>query len=121
MKKVRKQFSNEQAKVLKRIAEHTMYKDFKPLLLGEIHTPLSLQRIIAKVLEYYEISNVEFYSNRREKSLIDARRDFIHLAKKHTAHSNLVIGRCIGKDNATVCHHLNQQPRNADRIEIEQV
>ena len=62
MKKVRKQFSNEQAKVLKRIAEHTMYKDFKPLLLGEIHTPSSLQRIIAKVLEYYEISNVEFYS-----------------------------------------------------------
>ena len=121
MKKVRKQFSNEQAKVLKRIAEHTMYKDFKPLLLGEIHTPLSLQRIIAKVLEYYEISNVEFYSNRREKSLIDARRDYIHLAKKHTAHSNLVIGRCIGKDNATVCHHLNQHPRNADRIKIEQV
>tara|TARA_R110002020_G_scaffold473341_1_gene702465 strand:+ start:164 stop:529 length:366 start_codon:yes stop_codon:yes gene_type:complete len=121
MKKTNEQFTDEQAKVLKRIADNPMYKDFKPLLFGEIHTPISLQRIVAKVLEYYQISNVDFYSNRREKTLIDARKDFIHLAKKHTAHSNLVIGRCIGKDNATVCHHLNEQPRNADRIKIEQV
>ena len=34
MKKTTQQFTEEQAKVLKRIAEHTKYKDFKPLLLG---------------------------------------------------------------------------------------
>jgi chromosomal replication initiation ATPase DnaA len=119
MKRVKKQFTRHQAEVLTRIADNPMFKDFKPLLLGEIHTPVSLQKIVAKVLDYYEISNVEFYSNRRERSLIDARKDFIHLAKKHTAHSNLVIGRCIGKDNSTVCYHLSKKSHYADRIIIE--
>tara|TARA_R100001594_G_scaffold21580_1_gene41627 strand:+ start:6773 stop:7150 length:378 start_codon:yes stop_codon:yes gene_type:complete len=123
-----KQFTDEQVealvriskyeKILKRMCDNPIFKNFEPLPDYEIHTPISLKKIREKVCEHYEIQTIEFYNGRRDKHLVSARRDFCHLAKKHTRHSGVVIGRAMGKDHTTVIHHLSKEPIYADKIII---
>ena len=84
---------------------------FKPLVLKYIFDNYNKG--------YYEIDKLDFFSHRREKTLIQARRDYCHLAKKHTRHSTFLIGLALGKDHSTVLYHLKEQPTHIDRIEIE--
>ena len=113
---VEKQFSDEQAKVLKVIADNPIFKNFVSIPINEIHTPKSLHMIVGKILDFYEISGEEFFSKRRGTTLNNARKDFCHLAKQHTEHSNVVIGRCFNRDNSTVIHYLGNKPHKADVI-----
>ena len=105
-------------KILKRMCDNPIFKNFEPLPDYEIHTPISLRRIREKVCEYYEIQSSEFYNGRRDSNLVNARRDFCHLATKHTKHSRIVIGRAMGKDHTTVIHHLSKEPIYANKIII---
>lgn len=106
-------------KILKRMCDNPIFQNFEPLPDYEIHTPISLRHIREKVCAFYEIQASEFYNKRKDETLVRARRDFCHLAKKHTKHSNFVIGRAMGKDNSTVIHHLKKEPIYANKIIIE--
>ena len=110
------QFTKEEISILKYICNNPMFKNFKPLPSYEIHTPITLKYIKQKVCEYYEISVDEFCSERRQETLIKARRDFVHLARKNTDHSNFVIGRAMSRDNSTVCYYLKQETKNLREI-----
>jgi len=110
------QFTKEEINILKHICNNPMFKNFKPLPNYEIHTPITLKHIKQKVCEYYEISVDEFCSERRQETLIKARRDFVHLARKNTDHSNFVIGRAMSRDNSTVCYYLKQETENLREI-----
>lgn len=102
--------------ILKYICNNPMFKNFKPLPSYEIHIPITLKYIKEKVCEHYDIGADEFYNKRRDETLIKARRDFVHLARKNTDHSNFVIGRAMGKDNSTVCYYLKQKTENLMEI-----
>ena len=115
----RKNFTRKEIEILKRIADNPIFKNFVPLPEYVNKVPPSLQEIAKKVCDYYEIDKLDFFSHRREKTLIQARRDYCHLAKKHTRHSTYLIGLGLGKNHATVLHHLKLPPTHIDRIEIE--
>ena len=110
------QFTKEEINILKHICNNPMFKNFKPLPNYEIHTPITLKHIKKKVCEYYEISIDEFCGERRQETLIKARRDFVHLARKNTEHGNCVIGRAMNKHNTTVCYYLKQETENLREI-----
>ncbi|ANS04609.1 hypothetical protein [uncultured Mediterranean phage] len=112
------EFTREEVKILKRICENPIFKNFQPLPSYEIHTPISLKHIREKVCEHYEIEIKELFNERRDKNLVSARRDFCHLATKHTEHSKVIIGRAMGKDHTTVIHHLGKKPIHIDKIII---
>jgi chromosomal replication initiation ATPase DnaA len=112
------EFTKEEVKILKKICENPIFKNFQPLPTYKVHTPLTLQSILEKVCTWYEIPMNEFMNERREKHLIYARRDFCHLAIKNTTHSRVVIGRAMKKDSSTVIHHLKHKPIHADKIII---
>ncbi len=115
----RKKFTDKEIEILKRIADNPIFKNFVPLPEYVNKVPISLQEIAKKVCDYYEIDKLDFFSHRRDKTLVLARRDYCHLAKKHTRHSTYLIGLGLGKNHATVLHHLKEQPKHIDRIEIE--
>ena len=110
------QFTKEEISILKYMCNNPMFKNFKPLPGYEIHIPITLKHIREKICEHYDIRTDEFYNKRRDETLIKARRDFCHLAKKNTEHSNFVIGRAMGKDNSTVCYYLKQKTENLMEI-----
>ena len=111
-------FTDKEIEILKRVADNPMFKNFVSLPEYINKVPISLQEIAQKVCEFYEIDKIDFFSHRRNQTLVHARRDFCHLAKKHTRHSNVVIGRAIDKDNTTIIHHLSKKPIHADKIII---
>ena len=115
----RKIFTRKEIEILKRIADNPIFKNFVSLPEYVNKVPPSLQEIAKKVCDYYEIDKLDFFSHRRNKILTLARRDYCHLAKKHTRHSTFLIGLGLGKDHSTVCHHLKLPPTHIDRIEIE--
>ena len=115
----RKIFTRKEIEILKRIANNPIFKNFVPLPEYVNKVPPSLQEIAKKVCDYYEIHKLDFFSHRRNRTLILARRDYCHLAKKHTRHSTYLIGLGLGKNHTTVCHHLKEQPKHIDRIKIE--
>jgi len=108
--------TEKEINILKYICNNPMFKNFVPLPSYEIHIPITLKIIREKVCDYYDIRADEFYNKRRDETLIKARRDFCHLAKKNTEHSNLVIGRAMGKDNSTVSYYLRQKTENLMEI-----
>ena len=71
------------------------------------------------VCKYYNISIDEFKTKRRDQYLVNARRDFCHLAKQHTIHSMTHIGNFMNKHHTSVLHHLNKKPINAEKIYAE--
>ena len=115
----RKIFTRKEIEILKRIADNPIFKNFVSLPEYVNKVPPSLQEIAKKVCDYYEIDKLDFFSHRRNRTLILARRDYCHLAKKHTRHSTYLIGLGLGKNHTTVCHHLKEQPKHIDRIKIE--
>ena len=115
----RKIFTRKEIEILKRIADNPIFKNFVPLPEYVNKVQPSLQEIAKKVCDYYEIDKLDFFSHRRNKILTLARRDYCHLAKKHTRHSTYLIGLGLGKNHTTVCHHLKEQPKHIDRIKIE--
>ncbi len=112
-------FTDKEIEILKRVADNPMFKNFVSLPEYVNKVPVSLQEIAQKVCEFYEIDKIDFFSHRRNQTLVQARRDYCHLADKHTKHSKYLIGLGLGKDHTTVIHHLKEKPIHIDRIEIE--
>ena len=114
-----KEFTDKEIEILKRIADKPIFKNFVPLPKYKNKVPITLHRIAERVCNYYEISQNDFFSKRRSTVYVHARRDYCHLATRHTKNSKYLIGLGFGKDHATVLHHLKEKPINADRITVE--
>tara|TARA_B100000214_G_C23561906_1_gene443259 strand:+ start:75 stop:515 length:441 start_codon:yes stop_codon:yes gene_type:complete len=66
-----------------------------------------------KVCKYYGISLDQLVGKKRDRYLVQARRDFCHLTKKNTKQS---VGRFLKRDHTMVIHYLKQAPHNLDKI-----
>lgn len=76
----------------------------------------SLRFLASKVCKFYCININEFMSPRRQRYLVNARRDFIHLAKKETRKNYNEIAKFLQRDHTTILHHVKKQPVNLDKI-----
>ena len=70
-----------------------------------------------RVIKFYEISVEDFFSRKRHKNLVNARRDFCHLVSKKTQFTCGQIGRFMKRDHTSVLYHLKHPPVNLDKID----
>lgn len=66
-----------------------------------------------KVCKYYGITLEQLVGKKRDRYIVQARRDFCHLTKKNTKQS---VGRFLKRDHTIVIHYLKQPPHNLDKI-----
>lgn len=70
--------------------------------------PLTIETIINKVCDYYDISIEAIQTKSRKHEIVQVRQISMYLAKKHLDFSTSKIGAYIGKrDHATVLHACN--------------
>lgn len=70
--------------------------------------PLTIETIINKVCEYYDIPIDAIQTKSRKHEIVQVRQISMYLAKKHLDYSTSKIGAYIGKrDHATVLHACN--------------
>lgn len=79
--------------------------------------PITIDSIIAKVCDYYNIEEVAVQSKSRKREIVQVRQISMYLAKKYLDYSTSKIGSYIGKrDHATVLHACNMV---RDQIEVD--
>ena len=120
-------FKKEQWKIVKDVTVHLTefeVKNIKKL----VNNPI-VMRMIAdypraiikdglfdnahKVCKYYGISLDVLVGKKRDRYIVQARRDFCHLTKNNTKES---VGRFLKRDHTMVIHYLKQPPHNLDKI-----
>jgi len=72
-----------------------------------------------KICEYYHITIEELVGKRRDRELVQARRDFCHLVSKNTNCTKEKIGQFLKRDHTSVIYHLGKEPINLDKINGE--
>lgn len=70
------------------------------------------------VCNFYCINLDNFLSNKRDRDLVYARRDFVHLVSKFTPHSSISIAKFMKRDHTTVIYHRKCKPIHADKIKL---
>ena len=70
-----------------------------------------------KVIKYYGISIEELICKRRDRHFVQARRDYCHLAMKHTSCTRSKIARFLKRDHTMIIHYLKKPPINLDKID----
>ncbi|MBO7247736.1 MAG: hypothetical protein J6V02_05265 [Bacteroidaceae bacterium] len=79
--------------------------------------PLTIENIIDKVCEYYDIPVDAIQTKSRKHEIVQVRQISMYLAKKHLDYSTSKIGMYIGKrDHATVLHACNMV---RDQIQVD--
>lgn len=79
--------------------------------------PITIETIISKVCDYYNIEESSVQSKSRKHEIVQARQISMYLAKKYLDYSTSKIGAYIGKrDHATVLHACNMV---RDQIEVD--
>ena len=79
--------------------------------------PITIESIIAKVCDYYNIEEASVQSKSRKHEIVQARQICMFLAKKYLDYSTSKIGAYIGKrDHATVLHACNMV---RDQIQVD--
>lgn len=69
-----------------------------------------------KVIKFYGISIEQLVSSRRDRHLVNARRDFAHLAIRNTTCTRTKIGNFLKRDHTLIIHYLKDPPVNLDKI-----
>ncbi len=84
----------------------TIVKDKLKDKINEAHTsPLSVDTIISKVAEYYNLKSYDITGTKRTKSIVLARQVAMYLSRKETRLSTTQIGSFFGgKEHGTVMH-----------------
>lgn len=100
------QFTSEEVRILKKICENPIFKKCQPLHVEKI---LPLKRLRIEICNDYDISEIDFLSRRRDKHLVDARKQFVKQAVNLGKYSTKQIGKAFGKDQATVYHYLKKE------------
>ena len=76
--------------------------------------PITIESIISKVCDYYNIDESSVQSKSRKHEIVQARQISMYLAKKYLDFSTSKIGAYIGKrDHATVLHARRPRPCDA--------
>ena len=70
------------------------------------------------VCNFYGNNLDSFLSNKRDRDLVYARRDFVHLVSKYTAHTCNSIARFMKRDHTSVIYHRKCKPIHADKIKL---
>ena len=79
--------------------------------------PITIESIISKVCDYYNIDESSVQSKSRKHEIVQARQISMYLAKKYLDYSTSKIGAYIGKrDHATVLHACNMV---RDQIQVD--
>lgn len=79
--------------------------------------PITIDSIISKVCEYYNIDTNSIQSKSRKHEIVQVRQISMYLAKKYLDFSTSKIGAYIGKrDHATVLHACNMV---RDQIQVD--
>ena len=71
------------------------------------------------VCGFYGISLNMFLSPKRDRDLVYARRDFVHLVSNNTPHTCNSIARFMKRDHTSVLYHRKCKPINANKIKLE--
>lgn len=79
--------------------------------------PITIDSIISKVCEYYNVEADSIQSKSRKHEIVQVRQISMYLAKKYLDYSTSKIGAFIGKrDHATVLHACNMV---RDQIQVD--
>lgn len=69
-----------------------------------------------KIIKYYGVSIDQLVSRKRDRHLINARRDFTHLAIRNTTCTRTKIGNFLKRHHTMIIHYLKDPPVNLDKI-----
>jgi|TARA_R110002020_G_scaffold292910_1_gene508358 chromosomal replication initiation ATPase DnaA len=76
----------------------------------------SLHQLSKYVCAYYQISLNELISHRRDRHLVNARRDLVYLATLFTPLSQNQMAKFLHRDHTAIIHYLRQPPVHAHTI-----
>lgn len=88
----------------------------KVVKIAEV-TPTTIDKIIEKVCEYYEIDLKSFNAKTRKQNIVEARQVCMYLASKHTPSSLATIGKAIGGKNYSTVIYSCKAIKN--RVEVD--
>ena len=87
-------------------------------------------KAVCRELELYDVLNIvnqitgvtltQMRKRTRVKKFVDARHLFVLMARGHTKHSYMSIGRCLDRDHTTVISLENREVHDGLQKEIQQ-
>jgi len=87
--------------------KHFLKQSFEEELRGPKPPPTTLVSILRGISSITGIPESEIIGRNRVQELVDARRIYCHLARKHTDKTLYSIGRLIKRDHSTVLYYDN--------------
>jgi|TARA_Y100000310_G_scaffold333985_1_gene412691 chromosomal replication initiation ATPase DnaA len=106
-------FTKEEVRILKRICENPIFKESQPL---HIEKKTTLKKIRLDICNYYNIKEEEFLSQRRDATLIKARREFCHHASKIIRADTSIIAKAMNRECGMVYNHLKKPSPETDKL-----
>ena len=70
------------------------------------------------VCNYYGIDLDSFTSSKRDRDLVYARRDFVHLVSKYTHQTCTSIALFMKRDHTSIIYHRKCKPIHMNKIEL---
>ena len=108
------QFTKEQVRILKRIADNPIFKETKPVQWVVKNKTLKDLRL--DICNHYDITEDIFLSNRKDAILIQARKEFVHNAVKIKRVDTVRIAEAMNKDRQMVCYYLKKPSPETDAL-----
>ena len=106
-------FTQEEINILKIICKNPIFKKKETFTIKKSTT---LKKIRLDICNFYEITEDEFLSQRRDATLINARREFCHYASKINRAETSKIAKVLNKDYGTVYNYLKQPSPETDKL-----
>ena len=114
--KLSSHFTTEEIKILKHIASNPIFNVKNVFEVKVKKVDHSLNGILESVASYYKVTVDKIKGSQRSEILINARRDFCHLAFIKTKKSFTTIGYIINRSYPTVSYHIKQKSVNSESI-----
>ena len=108
------QFTKEQVRILKRIADNPIFKETKPVQWVVKNKTLKDLRL--DICNHYDITEDIFLSSRKDAILIQARKEFVHNAVKIRRVCTQRIAEAMNKDRQMVCYYLKKPSPETDAL-----
>ena len=105
--------TQEEISIVKIICKNPIFKKKETFTIKKSTT---LKKIRLDICNFYEITEDEFLSQRRDATLINARREFCHYASKINRAETSKIAKLLNKDYGTVYNYLKQPSPETDKL-----
>jgi len=112
-------FTMEEIKILKHIVSNPIFNVKNVFEVKVKKVDPSLNGILESVASYYKVTVAKIKGSQRSEILINARRDFCHLAFIKTKKSFTTIGKTMNRTYPTVSYYIKQKSVNSDKINAE--